>query len=160
MGWTSKASISETGRLHCDIPRCTKADTGWLKGSIIFYKAGRSRKHCRAESMLGKSEKREEKQPITWSSCMTRAGAARRHTAHHLSEITAATLELIWDWSRSQFVFVNPKHQAGGGEARVSLTFDLRGRLRVNAGYSSVIRDFIRYYLSCPAARPPSQSSS
>lgn len=159
MGWTSKAPISETGRLHCDIPRCTKADTGWLKGSIIFYKAGRSRKHCRAESMLGKSE-------------------ARGETANHLvvlrdtsrsSEETYST-SFIRDYSsytRANLGLIplticlrEPEGLGGRGEARVSLTFDLRGRLTVNAGYSSVIRDFIRYYLSCPAARPPSQSSS
>lgn len=159
MGWTSKAPISETGRLHCDIPRCTKADTGWLKGSIIFYKAGRSRKHCRAESMLGKSE-------------------ARGETANHLvvlrdtsrsSEETYST-SFIRDYSsytRANLGLIplticlrEPEGPGRRGEARVSLTFDLRGRLTVNAGYSSVIRDFIRYYLSCPAARPPSQSSS
>lgn len=159
MGWTSKAPISETGRLHCDIPRCTKADTGWLKGSIIFYKAGRSRKHCRAESMLGKSE-------------------ARGETANHLvvlrdtsrsSEETYST-SFIRDYSsytRANLGLIplticlrEPEGPSGRGEARVSLMFDLRGRLTVNAGYSSVIRDFIRYYLSCPAARPPSQSSS
>lgn len=159
MGWTSKAPISETGRLHCDIPRCTKADTGWLKGSIIFYKAGRSRKHCRAESMLGKSE-------------------ARGETANHLvvlrdtsrsSEETYST-SFIRDYSsytRANLGLIplticlrEPEAPGGRGEARVSLTFDLRGRLTVNAGNSSVIRDFIRYYLSCPAARPPSQSSS